>query len=141
MFRYIIAMAYDKHKIENILVGISGELTYHLIKLYLFNNSVYAAHWRNEVYSFLNNIPKFKHNKKLPSAKFIYENISGYLDECEDIMHVILEEYNSFTPCRFDSKELYRCIDRYFLWISDYLSQHVAVTSHEVYTQLKKLGL
>ena len=71
MKRYVTAMSIPKRIIENKLEEAAAPLTDHLVKLYLFSDSEYVNHWRQEVYGFLNSVPKLKSNNKLPTFQFI----------------------------------------------------------------------
>ena len=141
MFKYIKAMAYDKQTIMNDLMNKSQPLTDHLIKLYLFPSTEYAAHWRHEVWSFLNRIPKMKSTGKLPSKDLIYSGISGYLDTSDNLMYLMMSEYDSSVPERTDIDELEAILADYFDWVSTKLSKDGVVVSKEVYKKLDELGL
>ena len=140
MFRYIRAMAYDKQSIQNSLESVASSLTDHLIKVYLFPNSEYADHWKQEIWHILNRVPKMKQNNKFPDAKFIFNCISGYADMAYNLMQLWMSEYDSINPERVDPEEAERWIVEYFGWLSEKLSEQGSITSHEVYNELERIG-
>ena len=141
MFRYIRAMSFSKQAIEADIRQISGPLTDHLTKLYLFPYSEYTAHWSSEVWSFLNRVPKMKGSNKFPSKKLILKNVSGYTDMVDEIMYFIMEEYSDLTPERYNAEELGVIMTKYFDWLAETLSSKGIIQSHECYQQLRELGL
>jgi len=141
MFRYVRAMSFDKQRIEDRLASLAEPVTDHLIKLYLFSNSEYRDHWRKEIWSFLNKVPKLRMNNKFPSSNFIFKLISGYADMASQLMFATIDEYSELTPERFDSEELESILIEYFKWISSKLSQEGVVRSSEVYAKLDELTL
>lgn len=142
MFKYIKAMSYDRQKIQQDLRNVAKPLTDHLIKLYLFPNSQYENHWRKEIWGFLNRVPKARNNNKFPSARFIFDEISGYCDMSEQLMYLMIDEYSpSLIPERLDSIELQSILEDYLRWIADSLSQFGVVRSSEVYAKLDESGL
>ena len=140
MFRYIKAMAYDKQSVQNSLESVASSLTDHLIKLYLFSESEYVSHWRQEVWHILNRVSKLKHSKKFPDSRFIFNCISGYADMCDNLIGLWCSEYDSLTPTRVDYEEAEKLILEYFKWLSDKLSSQGSVTSAEVYNELDRVG-
>lgn len=138
---YISAMGTNKSVIENQLVNAAGPLTDHLIKLYLFPHSEYVNHWRQEVYGFLSRVPKLKGKNQYPESDFIFDCISVYLDQTEESMHYIAEEYKSHVPERFNSTELESILESYLMWLSDILSESGRAHSSAIYSKLEELGL
>lgn len=141
MFKYIRAMSFDKQTISSNLVSKASPLTDHLIKLYLFSDCEYVNHWRQEVWGFLNKVPKMRHNNKFPSYKFIFDHVSGYCDMTEEIMYQMLDKYSMLTPVRLDVDELKSILNSYFEWLSKELASRGVVDPSEVYSKLEELGL
>lgn len=133
-------MSFDKQTIKLKLANCAEQLTDHLIKLYLFPNTDYVTHWRKEVWNFLNKVPRFSYNNKRPSSKFIYDIISGYVDDAENLMYTTMSEYDAHVPQRFDPDELEAMLSDYFEWLSNELSENGSTTSSKVYDKLKELG-
>lgn len=138
---YISAMGASRSVIENQLVNASNPLTEHLIKLYLFPNSEYADHWRQEIYGFLSRVPKLKSRNKYPESDFIFDCISVYLDQADELLQYVSEEYEALVPERSDANELEKILTDYFNWLSDILSTEGRVHSSAVYSKLSELGL
>lgn len=140
MKRYIVGMSVNKKDIQRKLFDVSLPLTEHLAKLYLFPTSDNVNHWRGEVYSFLHIVPKLRHNKKFPDARFIFNEISAYADTCDSMMKAVESMESSESVVRSDSKELEEMLTKYFRWIASELSSNGAVTTYAVYSELDQLG-
>lgn len=138
---YVRAMSTSKKDFKRRLHDISGELTEHLIKLYLYPNSQYANHWRKEVWAFLHYVPKLKHNNKIPTSDFIFNGISIYLDQVESFLYMLMEEYSELSPERLDPDEATSLIEQYFENISIRLSKDSTISSSECIDILIELSL
>jgi hypothetical protein len=147
MKSYVYGMVLDTHTLA--LSGISGKLTEHLIKLYLFTNDTKnpwrKSDWRKEVWNLLHIVPKLKSSKKFPSNIMIRDIIGAYDDMTTELSNLIIEEYieeyPDLKPCRTDYDELNVIVNNYLDWISDVLSTKGVVSSSEVYAKLDELGL
>ena len=143
MKSYIYGIVLDNQTLA--LSGISGNLTEHLIKLYLFTNDTKnpwrKSDWRKEVWNLLHIVPKLKSSKKFPSSRIIRDIIGAYDDMTTELSNLIIEEYPDLEPCRTDSDELAAIVNNYLDWISDVLSNKGVVSSSEVYAKLDELGL
>lgn len=137
---YISAMGTNKNIVETQLVAASGELTDHLIKLYLYPSTEYRNHWKQEIYSFVPRCPKLKNTNKYPDAQFIFDCISAYLDTTETAMYYVMQEYPSHTPERYDAQELEQLMAEYLTWLADELSANGRVQSQAVYNKLDEIG-
>ena len=142
MKSYVYGIVLDTHILA--LSGVSGKLTEHLIKLYLFPY-IDKNHWRKEVWNLLHLVPKLKSSKKFPSNQMIRDIIGAYDDMTTELANLIIEEYTEeypdLKPCRTDYNELAAIVNNYLDWISDVLSTKGVVTSSEVYAKLDELGL
>ena len=141
MIRYMKSTLLNEATVENIIVYTSGELTEHLIKLYIYNKSEYINHWRQEVWNSLRRVPKLKSTKKFPTEKFIYSQVTGYCDMLPELASSILDEYAELTPREdIDFEFLKSQIESYYKWLSTQLSSKGVITPRECYKELEQLG-
>lgn len=138
---YVTAMSVPQNIVMNKLIDISSSLTDHLIKLYLFPTSQYTNHWRQEIFSFVNSIPKLKSTKRYPSSDFIFEHLSSYLDQCAEGIEFWINEYGSLVPERVDPIEAENLITEYIKWLASKLSENGRVSASEIYAKLTELTL
>lgn len=137
----IFGIAESKRDIQSELRNHSGELFRHLLKLYCYPDHQSAEHWKDEIYSFLNDVALFKHNKKLPSSKFILQNTYDIWEDSTDIaVKKIMRDYGSFPWSRVRSKDFHRMAYDYFSKLADVLSKEGSVTRQEVHEMLEESG-
>lgn len=137
---YIRAMGTPRSEIRHELTHASGELTEHLIKVYLYPNAQERNHWKTEIYSFLPRCPKLKSTNKFPESEFILECISAYLDQLEEMMYFVIDENNEIDPERYNAEELENMVVQYFSWLAEQLSARGNVHSKSVYGKLDEIG-
>lgn len=100
-------------------------------------------HWRQEVWEKFDRMKLFRHNKKLPDAKFILENSwevnKGFVDSA--LNYAIDKETDYIPKENLDISELTNIIEQYFIWLADELSKKPAVRLESVLKKLDELGL
>lgn len=99
----------------------SEQVMDHLIKIFMFPNHESAEHWKGEIHGFLSRTDKLKHNKKFPSAKFIFQNtweICG--DTVLEAIPAFEYDYGSKTANSYS--EIESAVRDYFIWMSKELS-------------------
>lgn len=144
----IFGYAMSKKDLKNVLDDIGYNIIEHIVKLYFYRNKGATRHWRREIFSFLHRVSVLKHNHKLPSSDFLYENL--YHVNSNKIGRIVLsvtqwyvDEYgDSDVAVNDDSiSDVTDMISRYLKWLSENLSRTGDVTPNEVYNQLDALGL
>ena len=124
----LVEFAYDRRKIEDILVNKSPEILEHLIKIYFYPGNDNTNHWKDEIYSFINRVPKIKFNN----------TFGVWGDTIPNIVDKVLDEYG-------DSNREYNmsdCLDfcsRYFTWLSNELSSKGLISKKDVYEIIDNL--
>jgi len=118
----LFEMAVEKSAAAANIMSHISELNKHLIKCLLIqNNTGYLDHWGQEIYAALNDVPKLKHDKKLPDEDFIRENTIGYFEDrlpnkLDNIIKVInKQEKTNIT--KYNKDLLYECIIDYYNWL------------------------
>lgn len=131
--------AYDRHKIEDMLVNKSPEIVEHLIKIYLYPDDVNTNHWKDEIYSFINRVPKIKFNNKFPSSKFIYEKTYGvWWDTIPNMIKKVVSEYGDYH-INYNIGDILDFCSRYFNWLSRELSSNGLILKKNVYSTIDEL--
>ena len=135
----IFALAKTKSDIEAYLDDATRPIILHLIKLYFYNDSEDLKHWRQEVYSFLNSVPRLKSKKKFPSKDFILNNtINLELPYLNHLIYIIESEYGKPQEANIDG--LKSNIIEYFVWLATELSKTGIVGRVDVYRKLDELS-
>lgn len=143
MYRYIFGMSKSRKDLESWIEDHTLPVMCALAQLYVFPNSQYENHWRQEVYANFNTMRRFRHNNKLPSSEFIF-NSSWEInkDSVKSALKWAKSKETELTPRKDISVEnLYSLMESYFIWISEALSQEPLISSEEVYAELDELGL
>lgn len=114
-----------------------------LAQLYLFPNVTTRTHWRIEVWEKFHEMKLFRHNNKLPDARFIYSNSWGVdAKYAEDAVTWAIDHEHTFQPKdRVNKHELCCMMSTYFKWLSSQLSKHRVVHMDAVMAKLDELGL
>ena len=140
MKRYVYAMSTTKSDVKRRLQDIGGELTEHLVKLILYPKAPCSNHWMSEIWAFLYWVPKLKQNNKLPSADFIFDNISICLDQVEGFVRIAIMDYPEFEVSgQSDISSIEIKVRDYFMWISSELAHSGVVSKTSVYNKLESL--
>lgn len=135
MYRYIVAMSFDREKVRDILISSSEKIIEHLIKILYYPNSDNVDHWKIEVYSFLNRVPKLKGSNKWPSKKFILSSISGYNDAIEAFTNPVIHKYG--TPeTNIPDSEIVKAIESYQDYLSSILSAQGYILDSDIYSKI-----
>ena len=141
-------MALDKKDLERKLQSCSPKIIEHLLYLMLSPNCTTRKHWKQEIYSFLNDVTLIKGSKKNPKAKFIYDNTYGYRQDLimrETYMKKFLKDVcakenisTNLTITEVQEKLNHVC-EEYFTWLSNELSENLYVTQDEVYEKIDEI--
>lgn len=140
MKRYIYAMSTTKRELTHQLVSASLPLTEHLVKLYMFPNSINVDHWKHEVWNFVHQVPRLKGSNKYPSSKLIFSCLSTYLDELDNTADLMQSEYSLLIAARSDYSCAEEMITKYIKSVSDILAKQGRINSSEVYILLDEIG-
>jgi hypothetical protein len=109
--------------------------------LYLYADSEYVNHWKQEVWNFLHDVPKIKSTKKYPSYKLIRYAVGAYEDMIPEFVSLIEDNYSELEVQRSDISELEKIVTMYFDWISAELTEKGLVNRLSVYNKLEEIGL
>lgn len=113
-----------------------------IAQLYVFPSGN-RTHWRKEVWEKFSEMHAFKHNNKLPSAKFILDN-SWKVNEryVDNVIRFVIGKEEEYTPREdINVSELYDILESYFKWLADYLSKNRFLIPQDVNKKLDELGL
>ena len=143
-FKLLKEMADSKSRISSQLCNNRKSYLEHLIKLYLWKNSEYANHWKSEIYSFYNDIPKLRTTNKYPNSDFIYQAIFGYCedsisDSIDDKIEFILYKENNLNKLEYDKSDIIKFIKDYSIWLSSNLSSKGHISFRDAYTKMNEL--
>lgn len=143
MKRCIYAMSWNRQDLAAWIEEHRVPVTQALTQLYLFPNSQYENHWRQEVWAGFHTMKRLKGTNKLPSATFIYDNIWGRIPERMNSLmkRVIYHEHDLQPRAQYSEVELETLISNYFIWISNELSKSDVLYAEEVYQKLDELEL
>lgn len=113
-----------------------------LAQLYLFPNTEYENHWRQELYAAWNKVKLLKNNK-LPSKEFL---IKSTLDVNRRIVprlleYVIGKEYTLTPRDGYTEEEYLALCEAYFDWLCELLSTTQLVPRPLVDKKLDEMGL
>ena len=144
----IIELALDKRDIERNLQSKSPKIIEHLFYLMLDPKNQAANHWKQEIYSFLNDIDALKSSKKIPKTKFIYDNTYGYKRDriqsrvyMKNFLKDVCQKENLSTALTLE--EIMENLDylcyNYFMWLSEMLHENEFVIREWVYDKIDEL--
>lgn len=140
MFRIVIGMSDDLKSIRDKIRDQTDQLVEHLIKLALFPECDSIDHWRAEVYSFLNKVPRIKGKNSWPKYKLIREPLSIYEDMVDELVDHVKKDYKNLSPVPINPIKLQNMITAYNNWLASELSQRGRVDSDDVFAKLEELG-
>jgi hypothetical protein len=137
--------AYSKTVIIQKLLQYDGARLEHLLKLYYYknlNSGQYIPSWINTVYK--STIRTYKNNKtnKLPTQKFLYENLWVNAEDCYEGHHNgFLESLISlgYPKVQSNVEGSAKFCASYFQWLARELSRKGEVSLDEVENKLKYL--
>lgn len=138
----IFAISLPKREIASRLEVTTRQLIFHLIKLYLYPDSIYTNHWNNDVYNTLHSVSTIKRSHKLPSKKFILDNTIGLNKRfIPSLIKVIEDDYTDQNgeSIEYTLDEIESAMYMYFDWISSVLSRDGYLSRKSVYETLKEL--
>ena len=142
MKRMIVGMSKSKSDLGSWIEDHTWPVMVALAQLYLFPYGP-RVHWRKEVWEKFDRMHLFRHNNKLPDAKFILAN-SWNVNRSfvEDAIQYAIDKEEDYSP-RDDINihELSLIMQNYFEWVADILSKHVALQKDDVLAKLDELGL
>lgn len=140
-------LADNRNKVESDITNKSFVMKIHLIKIYLWRDTVYKNHWIKEVYSFLCRVPKLK-KKGYPKVKDLFEWL--WLEDKEnfnDIIDDIIEqskdgedEYKNLkTPENVNYRDIEEFVSGYMMWISKELHSKGFVSKSKISNSIESL--
>ena len=145
---FFLEMALDKKELQRKLQSRSPKIIEHLFYLLLDKNNPSAKHWKNEIYSFLNDIELLKGSNKVPKVSFIYDNTYGYRQDritspryMKKFLLDVCQKENLSTNLSLEEimTKLDSLCNQYFSWLATMLHDSEFVTQEEVFSILDKL--
>lgn len=114
----------------------------HLIKLACWPNAQEVDHWRDEVYSFLHNVPLLKSSKRLPTANLIYQNTYKIDEPYMQTWYknTVLDYSDEYGYPEKSFYEIMPIVESYYRWLSLKLSTTGDVSKKEITAKLKELS-
>lgn len=139
----VYAMSYGRADLASWIEEHTFPVVVAITQLYMFPYSQYRSHWVKEVYASFNSMKLLKHNNKLPSARFIYDNSWGINKRFYKDAIVFVKDKESELQLRddFNELELVNILDSYFEWLAAQLSQHRVITLSQVFNELKQYNI
>lgn len=141
---YLTELADSKQQIRNDIVHEENNIIEHLLKCFLYKNSTGDYnHWKKEIYSFLNRIPKLRGSNKFPShnilKKFTIDRFGDVLKDWipHDIRAMVVDGYPKIED--YNIEELYNAIIDYYEWLIKELSSNGKVENIQVYNKIDEL--
>lgn len=142
---YVRSNAKKLSDIGDYLEGVTLPLLGALAQLYLFPNTEYENHWREEVWNKLPDIPRTKGSHKLPKSSYILNNTWNlYKTGVRAIMNRAVAYEHELVPDktrRRNVDEFYNVCNSYMEWIAAKLSSEGVIDPEDVYDKLDELGL
>ena len=140
MKRYILGFSKSKKDVGANIDESTRPLILHLIKLYLYPDSVNKNHWRKEVAEKLNCVSKLKGRNRYPSKEFILNySWESYKNEIEYFVTYITSDYG-YSEYAENIEEIKYFIFNYLDELSELLSEHGVVDYDKIYKLLSKYG-
>lgn len=131
--RRILEMARDKDYILQLFDSKKYPIILHLINCYMWTESHWYSHWKDEIYSFLFELPKLKTTKKYPTRddleKWFIEEVKENLDDRINkyVKDAAYNEKNLKLP-KYNEKSLYDYLLEYFVWLCDNISDGKSIS-------------
>lgn len=143
MKRYIYAMSWNRRDLAGWIEEHRKPVAHALAQLYLFPNSQYENHWRQEVWAGFNEMKRLRQNNQLPSAKFIYDNVWETIpDGANQAIRWAIRHETRLSPKRnYSVQEFNQIASEYFQWLASELCKNEDIFPEDTYEQLDKLNL
>ena len=138
MYVYIRAMSEAQAEVYRKITDATPKIVEHFVKLTLYPNSRDCNHWKQEIYNFLNSVPKLRNNNKWPKAKLIIKALSIYNDSIDNFIERATEDYGS-QQSSLTLNEIESWLKDYENWLADKLSEKGFVRSVDVYAKLDEM--
>ena len=142
MKRYIksiYAMSKPKTEVEMKLWHDSGNILRHIVLYLCSDNEELKKHWSNEIFNFINNVPRLKGSNKFPSAQLIYDNTyKVWYDSVDAGMPKLFKSENlPYDKQKCDEATIRA--EKYFIWLANELSINGFITRQDCYNVLESL--
>lgn len=138
---HIKGMLTDRKKIQYDLYISSKQVAHYIVKLIQFPDAAAKNHWVKEIYACLSDVHKLKGSNKLPSAKFIYREISAHNDMLPTLVSYIRDEEPDEIFHYVGPYDCLQYLEEYEHWLANNLSVAGYVTLFQVKQKLTEMGL
>lgn len=144
VMRRLQEMSENKSQIRQDIVNVEGKIIEHLLKCFLYKDSTNNLnHWKQEIFSFLYEVPKLKNTKKFPSYKLLYSfTIERIYDTLLDRIEPRIKnlEFKGYPKVNnYNKKDLYNAILEYYNWLIKELSKTGFVESKSVFNKIDEI--
>ena len=140
-------MANTKNQIIRDLNDHSDQIIFHLIYCYFWKNTTNNFnHWCQEIWSNINDLPRWKNTNKLPSYDQLcdwylnteLEKINDYIDS-KVISACYREKIIEQDIPKYNKSRLIKYIQAYFIWLIQILAEKGSITDLDVANKVKEL--
>ncbi len=138
MYRYIVAMSLNRERLKQQFEDASKPIVQHMIKLLYYPDSSDYSHWKQEIYSFLNDTYKMKGSNKWPSEKFIFTYLQAYNDAIDGGTRKIISKYGN-PHSNVSIEDILKAVLEYEKFAAESLSQTGNIYSDELYVKLDEI--
>ena len=148
MLRYIKGMSFSRSEVIDKIQRNIDQSINHIICLIAFPSCSAVNHWKDEIYSHLNDMYKLSGTKKFPKKQFIYDYTYGkrqdlLTDERYFMKRLSDVERKEGLQSEFDLDEVMTRVDEvccaYYDWLAQKLSTDGYVTHDEVIEKLTEI--
>lgn len=140
MYIYIRAMSESQTEIYRRVSDKAANILEHLIKVIEYPDAQEVNHWKQEIYSFLNDVKKLRGTNKLPKSKLIFKGLSVSNDMIDKFIGRVHRTYINYQPRNNSAAFILNCVEEYQHWLSDKLSTEGLVYSDEVYAKIDEIS-
>ena len=117
-----------------------------ITQLYVFPNSEYQHHWRDEVWNKYSESKVLRRSHKRPNRDFFYKNLwrDSYKSSMQARINGMIRKEASLEPDadrRSNPETLSALIQDYYWWLAGELSSKDVVDPNDVHDKLESMGL
>lgn len=144
----IVGHTIKNSDMQSQLSSMPTKLITHLMKIYLMPNHTNRNHWKDEIYTFINNVSKLKGTHEYPTPKQIYDWIYKTMQDCftdsawfDVFITNMCDSYNIQLrgPSIKYLDDFDTICESYFKWLANILGIVGIVKRSAVFAQIDKL--
>lgn len=138
MYIYIRAMSEAQSEVYRKITDKTPLIVEHFVKLCMYPDSRDCNHWKQEIYSFLNTVPKLRNTKKYPKSSLIMKALTIYNDSIEGFIRRVTKKYGTDNVSMLSGTDIENRLRLYQTWLADVLSSEGFAEDDEIYAMLDK---